>query len=61
VSSCIIYILYYILAYVQHNREFSLENYKELLFCQFVSAVVKLGFLYCGRNKAEGISEWGVE
>jgi hypothetical protein len=61
VSSSVIYILYYILAYVQHNREFPLENYKELLFCQFFSVVVELGFLYCGRNKAEGFSEWGVE
>jgi len=24
---CIIYILYYILAYIQHNRDVSLENY----------------------------------
>jgi hypothetical protein len=27
VCNCIIYILYYILAYVQHNRDVSLENY----------------------------------
>jgi len=26
VSDCIIYILYYILAYFQHNGDFSLEN-----------------------------------
>jgi len=32
----IIYILYYILAYIQHNRDVSLENYV------FLSAVASL-------------------
>jgi len=33
VSDCILYIfLYYILAYIQHNKDVSLENYKGPLF-----------------------------
>jgi hypothetical protein len=44
VSDCIIYFLYYILTYIQHNGDVSLENYCISVFPKHFCSLAPFGF-----------------